>query len=140
MKESDDNMIAYIRYRLEKAQETYQAACVLYDASQWNSVINRLYYACFYSASALLLYKKLHAKSHAGVISQFSESVVRTGLISKEDFRVYAKLLSWRSKGDYSDLFDFTKEDVDSMMRPAKLFIDKVASLIDLEEEKDGFT
>ena len=132
MSEQDDNMNAYIRYRLEKAQETYQAALVLYDASQWNSVINRLYYACFYSATALLLYKKLHAKSHAGVISQFSENIVRTGLVSKEEFRVYAKLLSWRSKGDYSDLFDFTQEDVDSMMRPAKEFIDKVASLIQI--------
>ena len=29
----DENMTAYIRYRLEKAQETYQAACVLYDAT-----------------------------------------------------------------------------------------------------------
>ena len=132
MSEQDDNMNAYIRYRLEKAQETYQAALVLYDASQWNSVINRLYYACFYSATALLLYKKLHAKSHAGVISQFSENIVRAGLVSKEEFRVYAKLLSWRSKGDYSDLFDFTQEDVDSMMQPAKEFIDKVASLIQI--------
>ena len=29
MSEQDDNMNAYIRYRLEKAQETYQAALVL---------------------------------------------------------------------------------------------------------------
>ena len=132
MNEIEDNMTAYIRNRLAKAQETYQAALVLYDACQWNSVINRLYYACFYSATALLLYKKLHAKSHAGVISQFSENIVRTGLVSKDEFRVYAKLLSWRSKGDYSDLFDFTKEDVDSMMQPTKEFIDKVSSLIQI--------
>lgn len=58
--------------------------------------------------------------------------MVRVGIISIEDFRVYAKLLNWRSKGDYNDLFDFTKEDVDSMMIPAKVFIDKVADLIEL--------
>ena len=34
----------------------------------------------------------------------------------KEEFRVYAKLLSWRSKGDYNDLYDFCKEDVEPMM------------------------
>ena len=126
----DENMTAYIRYRLEKAQETFQAACVLYDAAQWNSVINRLYYACFYSASALLLQKHIPAKSHAGVIGQFSEQIVRAGLMSTEDFRVYAKLLNWRSKGDYSDLFDFNKDDVDSMMEPCKRFITLVAGLI----------
>lgn len=27
----EENMTAYIRYRLEKAQEVYVAACVLYD-------------------------------------------------------------------------------------------------------------
>ncbi len=132
MNDAGENMTAYVRYRLEKAQEVYQAAKVLYDASQWNSVINRLYYACFYSASALLLYKHIPAKSHSGVIGQFSEAFVRQGIVDIATFRVYAKLLNWRSKGDYNDLFDFTKEDVDSMMEPTKVFIDKVASLIDL--------
>lgn len=129
-KENDNGIKAYVRYRLEKAQEVYQAARVLYDASQWNSVINRLYYACFYSASALLLSKQISAKSHSGVIGQFSEHIVRPGIVTIDEFRVYAKLLNWRTKGDYNDLYDFTKEDVDSMMIPAKHFIDKTASLI----------
>ncbi|MDO4163801.1 MAG: HEPN domain-containing protein [Bacteroides sp.] len=132
MSAANEDMIAYIRYRLEKAQEVYEAACILYDAEQWNSVINRLYYSCFYSASALLLYKGISAKSHSGVIGQFSEQIVRPGIVSIDEFRVYAKLLNWRSKGDYSDLYDFCKEDVDSMMNPTKRFIDKVASLVEL--------
>lgn len=61
MNEFEENMTAYVRYRLEKAEETYQAAVILYNASQWNSVINRLYYACFYTASALLLYRHIPA-------------------------------------------------------------------------------
>ena len=55
MSANDENMTAYIRYRLAKAQETYEAASILFEAGQWNSVINRLYYACFYSASALFI-------------------------------------------------------------------------------------
>ena len=54
----------------------------------------------------------------------------RSGLFQIEEFRVYAKLLNWRSKGDYSDLFDFTKEDVNTMMEPVKQFMDKIAGLI----------
>lgn len=79
MNEFDENMTAYVCYRLEKAQEVYQAACVLYDASQWNSVINRLYYACFYSASALLLHRHVSAKSHSGVIGQFFRTDCTSG-------------------------------------------------------------
>lgn len=76
MSANDENMTAYIRYRLAKAQETYEAASILFEAGQWNSLINRLYYACFYSVSALLLYKHITAKTHAGVIGQFSEQIV----------------------------------------------------------------
>lgn len=130
--DNDENTNAYIRYRLEKAQEVYQAACILADARQWNSAINRLYYACFYAVSALLLHKHIPDKSHSGVIGQFSEQIVRPGLISIEDFRVYAKLLSWRSKGDYNDLFDFTKEDVLPMMGLTKHFVNRVISMIEL--------
>ncbi len=130
MKEDTENMTAYIRYRLEKAQEVYGAAQVLCDANQWNSAVNRLYYACFYSASALLLNRHISAKTHSGVIGQFSEQIVRSGLVSVEDFRVYAKLLNWRSKGDYNDLYDFCKEDVMPMMPKVKHFIDVVASLV----------
>lgn len=130
MKEDTENMTAYIRYRLEKAQEVYGAAQVLCDANQWNSAVNRLYYACFYSASALLLNRHISAKTHSGVIGQFSEQIVRSGLVSVEDFRVYAKLLNWRSKGDYNDLYDFCKEDVMPMMPKVRHFIDVVAGLI----------
>ena len=50
----------------------------------------------------------------------------------KEEFRVYAKLLNWRSKGDYNDLYDFCKEDVEPMVPKVKSFIDNVACLIRL--------
>jgi len=62
----------YIKYRLKKAEETYLAAKVLYEKAIWNSVINRLYYACFYAINALLVKKKIKAQTHSGMRSQFS--------------------------------------------------------------------
>ncbi len=120
----------FISYRIDKADEVYEAAVLLYNASQWNSAVNRLYYACFYAASALLLKRGVGAKSHNGVIAKFSECVVRTGEMSADEYRVYSKLLNWRTKGDYSDMFDFTKEDVDDVMQPVRQFIDKVKTLL----------
>ncbi len=132
MNDHEEDWTAFVRYRLEKTEETYIAAQILYEAAQWNSVVNRLYYACFYVASAILLHRHISAKSHAGIIGQFSENVVRTGDVSIDDFRVYSKLLNWRTKGDYSDLYDFSKEDIDMVMLPARHFIDQVKELIDL--------
>ena len=120
----------FISYRMDKADEVYGAAVLLYDAGQWNSAVNRLYYACFYAVSALLLKRGVGAKSHAGVIAKFSECVVRTGEVTADEYRVYSKLLNWRTKGDYSDMFDFSKEDLDDVLQPTRLFIDKVKSLL----------
>ncbi len=124
----------FIQYRIEKAEEVYQAACILYEAGQWNSAVNRLYYACFYVASALLLQQKIGAKSHAGVIAKFSENVVRTGKMDADTYKVYSKLLNWRSKGDYSDMFDFCQEDVDMVLGPTRRFIDCTVQLIRADE------
>lgn len=102
MNEMEENMTAYVRY------------------------------SCFYSASAYLLYKHISAKTHSGVIGQFSEMWFVWVSFLFPTLGFYAKLLNWRSKGDYSDLFDFNQEDVDSMMVSTRVFIDKVAELIDL--------
>jgi len=44
-----------VPYRLEKARETLEDARILANAGRWNACVNRLYYACFYSVSALLV-------------------------------------------------------------------------------------
>ncbi len=37
----------YVKYRIEKAKESFKAAEILVENELWSSVINRLYYACF---------------------------------------------------------------------------------------------
>ena len=125
-----DEIQEFINYRLGKSDEVYEAAIVLFNAGQWNSAVNRLYYSCFYAASALLLQRGIGAKSHSGVISKFSDSVVRTGEMSADTYRVYSKLLNWRTKGDYSDLFDFSQEDVKDVLEPTKAFVEAVRGLL----------
>lgn len=129
MTDTSGDIAAYVRYRLEKARETYHAAEVLAQAECWNSVVNRLYYSCFYAASAVLPHMQVSAKTHSGVLGKFSEHLVRTGVFDIEEFRVYAKLLSWRTKGDYGDLFDFERDDVAPLMPKVRHFVDKATSL-----------
>ena len=44
----------YIQYRINLARETFQAAKLLAEKGHWISVMNRLYYVCYYAISALL--------------------------------------------------------------------------------------
>ena len=44
-----------VLYRMARAQETLEDARILANAGRWNACVNRLYYACFYAVSALLV-------------------------------------------------------------------------------------
>jgi hypothetical protein len=46
---------ALVAHRLERARETLDEARLLLSAGHGNATVNRLYYACFYAVSALLL-------------------------------------------------------------------------------------
>jgi len=128
MKGADRN--SYIEYRLEKANETYEVALLLFDNSKWNSTINRLYYSCFYAVSALLVKEGIKAKSHSGIKSMFFLNYIKTEIISLEYGKLYSDLFDWRQKGDYGDFFDFEKEDVQPLMKPTKELINKIIEII----------
>ena len=120
----------YIDYRIQSAKETLKAAKLLAENSHWNSVINRLYYTCFYAISALLYKYDINANSHAGLKHQFTLHFIKTGLVDKELGRVFVQLFDWRQKGDYGDFYDFDKEKTMPLFNPVETLLDKVVSLI----------
>lgn len=122
----------YIKYRLDKAFETLNDAKVLVQSKSWNSCINRLYYSVYYAAIALLLKNKYNAGTHASVKSQFSLNFVKTGIISKEQGKLYSDLLDWRHKGDYGDLFDFNESQVLPLIEPVEAMLKDIEKLIKL--------
>ena len=45
----------YIKYRFNRAEESFDEALIMIENKRWNTAINRLYYACYYAVIALLL-------------------------------------------------------------------------------------
>ena len=90
---------------------------------------NRLYYAAYYAASALLIAYGIRTKSHEGNISQFGQKFVLTGMVSKDLGRVYNQLFQMRLTGDYGDTFGLTEEDVVPNIQPTEDFVNQVSSL-----------
>jgi uncharacterized protein (UPF0332 family) len=119
-----------VKYRLSRAWDTLEDARILADKKRWNSTINRLYYACYYAVTALLLHSDLNATTHNGVKSLFSEVYIKTGLIPKDLGKIYSQLFTWRQKGDYDDLFDFNQEKVLPYFNPAQKLIESADSII----------
>lgn len=121
---------AIISDRLERADEALTEAKIMLEHRHGNAAVNRLYYACFYVVSALLLTRGLHSSKHSGVRSLFNRYWVKTGLISGRLADIYNWLFDHRQKGDYGDFVRFQPDEVTPWVDEAKAFIEAVKGLI----------
>ena len=81
-----------IKYRLERSSESIEEAKILFERGFANTYVNRLYYACFYAVSALLMMKSLSSSKHSGVRSLFHQHFVKQGVLETEFGHLYDKL------------------------------------------------
>jgi hypothetical protein len=121
---------ALIEYRMERARETIDEAKIMFDAGRINAYVNRLYYACFYAVSALLLTRNFSTSKHGYLRSLMHREFVKTGLIPKNIGKHFDLLFDNRHKGDYDDFVRFKAEDVAGWLEPTKQFVDYIDRLI----------
>ncbi len=118
-----------VNHRLERAGEALEEARLLADGARWNTCVNRLYYACFYAVSALLLSRSLSASKHSGVRSLFNLHFVKPGAVSRKLGAVYNDLFENRQKADYMDFVRFEADQVEPWIAQAELFVEEITIL-----------
>ncbi|HEX9733847.1 MAG TPA: HEPN domain-containing protein [Thermoanaerobaculia bacterium] len=126
-----------VRYRVERAQDSLREARLLADGGLWSACVNRLYYACFYAVSALLLSRGLSSSKHTGVRSLFNSNFVKTEEVSRELGAVYNDLFENRQKSDYMDFVRFDEDQVRPWIVDAQLFVATIGALAVVAEESD---
>ena len=129
---SEEDIKAVVFYRKKKAHATLREAEDMIVTKHWNLAMKRMYYACFYMASALLVSAGLKSQTHNGVVGQLGMHYVSKGLLTREEGRLYSRLLQNRITGDYNDFFDFAEEDVLPLVDPVRHLLDKLESLINV--------
>lgn len=122
-------------YRLRRARETLEDARILADARRWNPCVNRLYYACFYAVSALLIQEGLSSSKHAGVRSLFNRRFVKTTKVAKEKAQIFNDLFERRQEGDYMDFVSFQESQIRRWIPEAEAFVEDIAVLIESSEK-----
>ena len=123
----------YIRYRLERAEESLVEASLLADNAHFNTAINRLYYACFYLADALLTQERIKHNSHAGTKSQLNQHFGTNGKIERRLLSMYSRLFQARQNSDYGDQFRMTQADFDEFYPEVIAFNEAIKNLITQE-------
>lgn len=115
---------------MERARETLDEARIMFDAGRVNTYVNRLYYACFYAVSALLLTRNFSTSKHGYLRSLMHREFVKTGLIPKDLSRHFDVLFNSRLEGDYADFVRFKAEDVAGWLERTRDFIKHIEGLI----------
>jgi uncharacterized protein (UPF0332 family) len=115
---------------MERALETLEEARLLLSGGHTNTYVNRLYYACFYSVSALLLLRGKTFAKHSGIRSAFHQEFVRSGMVSRELGQLYDRLFDNRQKADYADMVTFSPEDVIPWLDETVEFVQALAEII----------
>ncbi len=119
-----------VSYRMARAEESLEDARILSRAERWNACVNRVYYACFYAVSALLVRDGLSSSKHAGIRGLFNRNYVKTGKIPKHLSRIYNDLFERRQEGDYIDFVSFEESQVVPWISKAEELIRYISNLV----------
>ena len=125
-----------VNYRIQRANEALEDAHILADAGRWNTSVNRLYYACFYAVSALLIKDGLSSSKHSGVRSLFNRHYVKVGKVGKKTARIYNDLFERRQESDYMDFISFEQSQIEPWFSQAEAFVKHIETIINPARRK----
>ena len=127
---SKDYCRTLISYRLERSQESIEAARILFKNKMLTSAMNRIYYSMFYSVQALLILKNVSFSKHGQVKGYFNREFIKTEIFPKKFGRLYNKAFEYRQKFDYVDLVIPESVLVDDYIKKADNFIREIKEFI----------
>ena len=95
---------------IDKALEAIEAADHDIKANFTVAAANRVYYACYYCTTALLLTQNVYAKTHQGTQAKLSELFIKTGIFSADIAGHIKNAFDLRQEADYDFDADIFKE------------------------------
>ncbi len=115
---------------LEKANQAVVSARSVHAAGDIGLASNRIYYACFYALSAVLLNQRIQFGKHGSVRAALHQQLVKTGRISRELGRFYDTVFSERQEADYNALAAFDAAIVAQRIESAASFVARMKELL----------
>ncbi len=119
-----------IQLKLTKAKATLSEVELLMQNQLYNAALSRLYYACFYATTALLLSKGLTPKTHSGVDTLLHQHFVKQNVFDADKSAFFTRLMRQREIDDYNDFLIADKHLVEKYIQPAKEYINYITALL----------
>jgi uncharacterized protein len=113
-----------VRARIEQAVESLEdARTLLASGRSGRSIVNRSYYATFYSVLALLQTIKRVPRKHQGAISLFDREFVHKGVLSRDLSIDLHRVFELRQVDDYEKLAPVSIDEATEALTIAERFL-----------------
>jgi uncharacterized protein (UPF0332 family) len=120
---------------LEKARRALDAAEQLLAAGHLDFSVSRTYYACLYTAQALLLSRNLQFSRHGQVIAQFGFHFAKTRELDPRFHRLLDQAFDLRQLADYQTEVTLSEEIVEALLAESRLFQETARAYLNPEQE-----
>jgi len=114
---------------LYKADKSLKAVKDNLELDNIEAAQNRLYYAIFYTVSALGQSKGFVTSKHGQLIGWFNREFIKTGILPREYGELYRNAFKYRQETDYTFNSVPDKKLLESMFEESKIFIQKIRNL-----------
>lgn len=118
-----------VEAELESSGERLEAAKLLLSKNKLPDAVNRIYYAAFHAARAVLNSMGKDPKTHSGLLSEFSLWVVKQGVMGKADFSALRKSFEARETSDYTIASVFEGKEVRELYAEVEVFMSKASKV-----------
>lgn len=123
----------YVAEEFEKARQALADAEQLAAGSGSDEgIVNRLYYAAFHAAQAVLYDRDVAPSSHGAIRNRFGEAVVLESDASREQGRLLTRLADLRQQADYG--YEPIDADVDTLKSQTEAFLADMEELVGGDE------
>jgi uncharacterized protein (UPF0332 family) len=126
----DEDFRSLLEYRMAQAHEALCDAELLLNAGRYRAAANRLYYACFYAAVAVLLTKRLQYSKHSAVIAFFDKEFIGSGQLPKEYSRTLHRAFHERQQDDYMPFVELDAEAIKDLFGDVQVLFQGIAQYI----------
>lgn len=122
----DNSVKELSELQLNRAKELIKFIPGVIELGDYNSVVNRSYYAAFHAIKSIELLDDSDSKKHSGVIAFFRLNYIKTGIIDSKYSKIIGRLQEARESSDYDVMANFTLQDAQEMYEMAKEFVNAI--------------
>jgi hypothetical protein len=126
-----------IKLNIEKSDEAIEIAELAIDRNALTTVLNRVYYAMFYTVTALAIKHDFKTVKHTAMMTWFNKKFVyQEKIFDKQIAKIYVDAYKFRQKGDYDTAYKPNIEKAKVLLTTAKEFIQIVRKEIESQAEE----